>query len=603
MHNLKGIVSPDALRKVFAQAKRMVQNRQLAIRSFGEVNTVKLQFISEQHIDEAVRYLGGKGHLPVTDASGKPNHRLMGAAWAALHGGYRGKKYAGPNKDKALSALKALYKSEKMDTPEESFVLDGEFFQEALPQSQSYSAIQSKVIQAINAKIKSGTDMDCDDDGPKDAGMCSSCGCACSSQYGCSCCPECDCTYPKTAWCMDLYPDAVVYSMEGALYQCDYSFDDQGDVQLGDPVAVETSYTPIEGAPTDCPESYRVLACNATQLEESAYDSATGKLTMTVIRPGLNKSKQRFYPQETLKRDYKVFENAKMFVDHQSDKEVKERPEGSVNNYVAQITKVWPESDGTIKAVAAVIDPPFKAKLSEMAKQGLLHEMGVSIRAIGEASEQEREGVTTNVVESLIAARSVDFVTYAGAGGQIEAMESAKHDSETDVDLVTEAVLRQRRPDIVSLIEKHAHNQETTVKSLETQLQEANTQLATLTKENTELKTKFEEAQKAGQKATVAAELTKQLTESKLPAVSQDRIRKQFAEATKTDGIAAAIKEEQDYVKSLGGSAKPGPKNLGAAANGTNQESNAGQEANLEEAFKLLNPNMTDAEAKLAAHI
>lgn len=558
---------------------------------------MKLQFISEKHIEEAVLFLAGKGHLPYTDASGKPNHRLMGAAWAALHGGYRGNKYNGPDKGKAIAKLKAVYKSEKMDTPEESFDLAGEFFQEALAKSDSFDSIRCKVMDAIAAKIKAGIDMDGDDDGDADAGRCT-CGCVCGQRYGCTCCGNCTCTYPKYAWCQDLFPEQVVYSMDGKLMQCDYTIDADGDVQLSDPIEVETSYTPVEGA-ADATESFRVLACNALPLEESAYDSATGKLTMTVIKPGLNKSKARYYPASTLKRDYAVFENAKMFADHQSEKEAKDRPEGSVNNWVAQIKKVWPESDGTIKAEAMVIDPPFKAKLDTLNKAGLLHEMGVSIRAIGEASEQEREGVTTNVVESLVAARSVDFVTYAGAGGQVEAMESAQQDNEIDVDLVTEAVLRKRRPDLIRLVEKHA--QETTMKSVEQQLQESQTQLATLTKENTELKTKFAEAQKATAKATVAAELTKQLTESKLPQISQDRIRKQFAEADKVDGIKEAIAEEVEYLKKVGATNRaPAPKNMGAAANGTAQESEDKKKPNLEEAFALL-PGMSKDDAKLAA--
>src|SRR5579862_2384195 len=533
---------------------------------------MKLQFISEKHIEEAVLFLAGKGHLPYTDASGKPNHRLMGAAWAALHGGYRGNKYNGPDKGKAIAKLKAVDKSEKMDTPEESFALVGEFFQESLAKSDSFDSIRCKVMDAIAAKIKAGIDMDGDNDGATDAGQCAACGCVCGQRYGCSCCTNCSCTYPKSAWCMDLFPEQVVYSMDGKLMQCDYSIDADGDVQLSDPIEVETSYTPVEGVAA-ATESFRVLACNAVPLEESAYDAASGKLTMTVIKPGLNKSKARYYPASTLKRDFAVFENAKMFADHQSEKEAKDRPEGSVNNWVAQIKKVWPESDGTIKAEAMVIDPPFKAKLDTLNKAGLLHEMGVSIRAIGEASEQEREGVTTNVVESLVAARSVDFVTYAGAGGQIEAMESAQQDSENDVDLVTEAVLRKRRPDLIRLVEKHV--QEITMKSVEQQLQESQTQVTTLTKENTDLKNKFAEAQKAAAKATVAAELTKQLTESKLPEISQARIRKQFTEADKADGIKEAIAEEVEYLKKVGATTKtPAPKNMGAAANGT-QESSA----------------------------
>jgi len=57
-------------------------------------------------------------HLP-TRKVGKLDHGLMGSAWAALHGGYRGNKYEGPNKSQAIAKLKKLYESEGMDTPSE----------------------------------------------------------------------------------------------------------------------------------------------------------------------------------------------------------------------------------------------------------------------------------------------------------------------------------------------------------------------------------------------------------------------------------------------------------------------------------------------------
>lgn len=69
---------------------------------------------------KGVKYLVPDGqHLPYTDESGKPNHRLMGAAWAALHGGYRGNKYSGPGKEQAIAHLKEIYHSEGMEPPSE----------------------------------------------------------------------------------------------------------------------------------------------------------------------------------------------------------------------------------------------------------------------------------------------------------------------------------------------------------------------------------------------------------------------------------------------------------------------------------------------------
>lgn len=164
-----------------------------------------------------------------------------------------------------------------------------------------------------------------------------------------------------------------------------------------------------------------------TQLRES-YDSTKGVLTVRVIESGFNRSRERYYPADTLRRDYRVFEGVKMFADHQTDAEASQRPEGSVHGWVATLNKVWTANEGNktvILGEAVVIDPAFKAKLEALSRAGQLSKMGVSIRAVGEASTQEIEGYRTKVIESFLAARSVDFVTYAGAGGRVEAIESS----------------------------------------------------------------------------------------------------------------------------------------------------------------------------------
>src|SRR5271157_480749 len=56
-------------------------------------------------------------HLQVK-RHGKPDHGLMGAAFAALYRNYRGNAYEGPGKEEAKRKLRALYKSEGMDWPE-----------------------------------------------------------------------------------------------------------------------------------------------------------------------------------------------------------------------------------------------------------------------------------------------------------------------------------------------------------------------------------------------------------------------------------------------------------------------------------------------------
>jgi hypothetical protein len=62
-------------------------------------------------------------HLQVKK-DGTPDHGLMGAAWAALHDGYRGNTYDGPGKTEAIAKLTKLYAAEKMPVPGGGKALD-----------------------------------------------------------------------------------------------------------------------------------------------------------------------------------------------------------------------------------------------------------------------------------------------------------------------------------------------------------------------------------------------------------------------------------------------------------------------------------------------
>lgn len=67
-------------------------------------------------------------HLRVRDASGKIDHLLMGAAYAALTVGYRGNKYQGPQAAEALKKLRGLYRSEKMPLPHSNSAKESSVF-------------------------------------------------------------------------------------------------------------------------------------------------------------------------------------------------------------------------------------------------------------------------------------------------------------------------------------------------------------------------------------------------------------------------------------------------------------------------------------------
>ena len=313
-----------------------------------------------------------------------------------------------PAKAKAhiKSRAKALGCTDCIPDTWESYWLspDGELVCEAhFVASDSHDGLRQKLSQAIDGKVQAGADMDGDgDDDSKER-----------EQAG----------YPMH-YVQAVHDKHVIYSMGGKNFAHKYSKDGDGDPHLtGNPQEVEHSFTTKTSEEKESfAESTSFEPAAGKKLEllcESFGDK--GEITFTVIKPGWSKN-NRYYPASLLKDRATIFEGAKMFADHATDKEVSARPEGSVNNWVANITKVWPESDGTIKASAKVIDPQFKAKLALLGESQMLNTMGVSIRAMGTSKPGEAEGRKGNVVESLTKAASVDFVTFAGAGGQVEGL-------------------------------------------------------------------------------------------------------------------------------------------------------------------------------------
>ena len=107
-------------------SSKEVKDKSAALLTLATEYGNRVQQIGKKELEESEKaeqggYLvsGEEGnHLP-TRKDGKVDNRLMGAAWAALHGGYRGNKYEGPGKAQAIAKLKKLYESEDMDLPSE----------------------------------------------------------------------------------------------------------------------------------------------------------------------------------------------------------------------------------------------------------------------------------------------------------------------------------------------------------------------------------------------------------------------------------------------------------------------------------------------------
>ena len=93
-------------------------------------------------------------HLQVK-RGGEPDHGLMGSAWAALHSGFRGNVYQGPQKGAALAKLKKLYASENMPLPttkESSFRVFKDATGNMRWVAQSSTAFQDRDQEIVSTK-------------------------------------------------------------------------------------------------------------------------------------------------------------------------------------------------------------------------------------------------------------------------------------------------------------------------------------------------------------------------------------------------------------------------------------------------------------------
>lgn len=305
-----------------------------------------------------------------------------------------------------------------------------------------------------------------------------------------------------------------------------------------------------------------------------------GVARVVVIKAGFNSDKSRFYPADMLRRDYGVFEGAKMYADHPTESEANERPERSIRDWVATLTDVTADEAGTITGVANIHKSWLMETLASLRDKKLLSEMGISINAIGSASKATIEDVETLVVEKLVTSpfNSVDFVTEPGAGGEVTLYEA---DRNRDIDLVGIAALKERRPDLVQVIESDAMaSMQQEVKQMldtEARVKELEGENAKLVVQRDGLQSQVTEAEKAQAKAVAQAAIKEAVDKAELPEAAKARLIAAHADDVTADGITEAIQSEVDYIKQLAESGKV--RGLGSTVQSTTGDKDAFKES------------------------
>ena len=264
-------------------------------------------------------------------------------------------------------------------------------------------------------------------------------------------------------------------------------------------------------------------------------------IKLKIIQPGWGSA--AFYPADVLERDAAIYRSGtQMFWDHQTEREEKERPEGSLTNLAGVLV-----SDGKYKPdgpagpgvyADAKVFSGYKDAVAEMAPH-----IGVSHRAGGLGRVGKVEGKEGKIVEKLTKAVSVDFVTLPGAGGKVlqlfEAARGTPIIEIKEVDMTVEQV-----------------------KALEGQVSTLEAERDTLKKQAEALVAEVARFREGALLAEAAAIVASTLKEAKLPDVTKERLSPILSKNPpvkdgKLDGealkitITEAVKAEAEYLSKL----------------------------------------------------
>ncbi|KKM23017.1 hypothetical protein LCGC14_1619470 [marine sediment metagenome] len=316
-------------------------------------------------------------------------------------------------------------------------------------------------------------------------------------------------------------------------------------------------------------------SCEIDIQEVTKEGIAKGIVPIRIISPGFNTSKGRYYSEQAIKDAAVLFDGAKMYADHPTETEEKEKPERSIRDWVATLHETKVSKAGNAVGIAHINAGWLKEKIQSLFELGDLQHLGTSINAVGKGTSQTIEGHKTTLVEGLVRStfQSVDFVTEAGAGGQAGLRESAI-DSVVDADLIDLATLREARPDLVEAIEATIRDQiQTEVKKkmdAEARITELEGQNEELTTENSTLKEEKVQREKEKAKEEAQTAIKDAVDKAELPDLAKTKLIEAHKDDESAEGIDEFIKTEVEYIAAL--SEKGEIKNLGPAPEKKNKE-------------------------------
>lgn len=214
-----------------------------------------------------------------------------------------------------------------------------------------------------------------------------------------------------------------------------------------------------ERVPADDP----LAICEAAALASPIQ--ADGTVLMHVIRPGIGRGRGgHYYPPEMLRENAHVFVGARMFLDHETEKQRRERGHlpRPVEHLAGRILESWwdesvPADDRFEQGAVTARVMPRRVVKEMIEDDPQLLEVSINALATGKHMGRHPTGRSVPIVEGIRAKPlTVDFISgEGGAGGRI-LLESESDDEEAVLESLTddefEEYLRENRPEFLSAL-------------------------------------------------------------------------------------------------------------------------------------------------------
>ena len=247
---------------------------------------------------------------------------------------------------------------------------------------------------------------------------------------------------------------------------------------------------------------------------------------------GKNSRNGRTYSEQALTDATRLYQNAQVYLDHPTKRELQERGGvRSVQDLAGRIVNPKRIGDAVYGDIEVLDREPTKSLVFALAEQ-MPRVAGMSHRAT--AKIRPGTGTSGDVVESLTHVHAVELVTDpATTAGLFESITSQEDD--VDLKTLTPAQLKAARPDLVEQLIG-----ESTEDKAATKLREENERLkaSLATRERADL-------------------ITAKLAEAKLPAeLVTEAFKKQLAEAKDAAAVELLITDRKELAKGW----KPAPK-------------------------------------------